>query len=340
MEPSIRYAKTSDGVNIAYSSFGDGPPLIYLPAGGNAGQAWQIPEIRAWMERLAAGRRLIRVDHRGMGLSDRGWSFSPEMAALDIEAVAKKEGLRRSAVFAHLHTCASAIFYALRRPEAVSSLILWCPYTNTRDFVESSVAVQAAIAAGEKDWHTFLELIGLEAAGWADAGQARRFAAYLRDGASPNQYLDVKEFDLTPEISQVSQPVLVLHRRDIAFPTVDGVRDVVSRITKARFKLLEGSAMMPFYGDTESVYSAIDEFLAEEIEARRPDGLTNRELEILALLAVGSSNATIARVLTLSSRTVERHIGNIYLKIGSHNRAEATAYAFRNSMVPPAKTPG
>lgn len=73
--------------------------------------------------------------------------------------------------------------------------------------------------------------------------------------------------------------------------------------------------------------------LAEAGEPLRPGGLTGCELEVLALLAGGRSNQRIARSLD-RTRTVERHIGNIYLKIGAHNRAEATAYAFRQGIVP------
>ncbi|MDN5857918.1 MAG: AAA family ATPase [Pseudonocardia sp.] len=56
-------------------------------------------------------------------------------------------------------------------------------------------------------------------------------------------------------------------------------------------------------------------------------GLTQRETEVLARLAEGSSNKEIAQRLHLSVHTVERHISNIYLKIGARNRAEATGYA-------------
>jgi DNA-binding NarL/FixJ family response regulator len=60
--------------------------------------------------------------------------------------------------------------------------------------------------------------------------------------------------------------------------------------------------------------------------------LTAREVTILELLAGGGSNQEIADALSISTRTVERHIGNVYLKIGAHNRAEATAYAFRQGI--------
>ena len=65
------------------------------------------------------------------------------------------------------------------------------------------------------------------------------------------------------------------------------------------------------------------------LEAAR---LTVREVEILSLLAKGLSNRQIAERLVLSPRTVERHLENLYRKIGTHNRAEATAYAFTNGL--------
>ena len=61
----------------------------------------------------------------------------------------------------------------------------------------------------------------------------------------------------------------------------------------------------------------------------RPDGLSPRETEVLGLLAAGRSNHQIALSLSLSPRTVQRHVANVYLKIGAHNRAEATAHALR-----------
>jgi DNA-binding NarL/FixJ family response regulator len=64
-------------------------------------------------------------------------------------------------------------------------------------------------------------------------------------------------------------------------------------------------------------------------------GLTSRELEILALIGEGISNQQIADRLVLSSRTVERHVSNIYLKLGFEgrsSRAAAASYAVRSSL--------
>jgi hypothetical protein len=61
MEPRIQYARTSDGVNIAYHSFGDGEPLVYLSPGGHLGQSWQYHEARAWLERIGANSYRLRA---------------------------------------------------------------------------------------------------------------------------------------------------------------------------------------------------------------------------------------------------------------------------------------
>jgi DNA-binding CsgD family transcriptional regulator len=63
-----------------------------------------------------------------------------------------------------------------------------------------------------------------------------------------------------------------------------------------------------------------------------PDGLTVRELEVLRLVASGRSNREIAEDLVLSVRTVERHVTNLYAKIGARGKADATGYAFRHGL--------
>jgi pimeloyl-ACP methyl ester carboxylesterase len=338
MEAPVQYARTSDGVSIAYYAIGQGPTLIYIAPGSHLEREWQYPEQRAWLERLAAGRRLIRFDHRSTGLSDLDSNYTPQLAVQDIEAIARREKLTRFAIFGQLYGAAIAILYACRYPETVSQLVLWSPYANFRDFADSSPPLQASRAAAAIDFQTHTELLAQMITGWTDAEQARRFAAYLREFSTSEKYLSsvsrLADLDLTPKLAELKLPVLVLHRRDAAFPAVEVVRKVAANIAGARLVFLEGKALTPFLGDTDAVLRAINDFLAEANEGKRPAGLSEREVEILALVAGGSSNATIAETLTISTRTVERHIENIYLKIGAHNRAEATAFAFRNDILP------
>jgi DNA-binding CsgD family transcriptional regulator len=65
-----------------------------------------------------------------------------------------------------------------------------------------------------------------------------------------------------------------------------------------------------------------------------PDRLTAREAEVLGLLAAGKTNKEIAAQLVLSPATVERHVANLYRKIGARRRAEATAYALNHGLLP------
>jgi DNA-binding NarL/FixJ family response regulator len=75
---------------------------------------------------------------------------------------------------------------------------------------------------------------------------------------------------------------------------------------------------------------------SETTSGTDPAGLSTREREIIGLLAMGLSNEEISERLFLSIRTVERHISNIYVKLGAtgrHARAYATAYAHEHALV-------
>src|SRR6266542_903805 len=69
MEPRIQYAKTSDGVSIAYWAIGSGEPYVitYSPGTGHAQLEWEIPEAKAAYLRLAERRTVVRLDWRNNG---------------------------------------------------------------------------------------------------------------------------------------------------------------------------------------------------------------------------------------------------------------------------------
>jgi DNA-binding NarL/FixJ family response regulator len=62
-------------------------------------------------------------------------------------------------------------------------------------------------------------------------------------------------------------------------------------------------------------------------------GLTARELEVLRLLATGKTNHAIAADLFLAEKTVDRHVSNVFTKLGVSSRAAATAYAYQHQLV-------
>ena len=67
--------------------------------------------------------------------------------------------------------------------------------------------------------------------------------------------------------------------------------------------------------------------------AANPAGLTEREVEVLRLVASGRSNTQIAAELVLSEKTVARHLSNIFAKLDVGSRTAAAAYAFEHHLV-------
>ncbi len=358
MEPRIRYAPTADGVSIAFWTLGEGVPLVYM-AGGPWGhvELWDIPECRRWYERLAQKRMLVRYDVRGTGWSERDVSdHSLDALMADVEAVVDRLGLDRFAMFGAFDAGPVAIAYAARHPERVSHLILWCSWARTSDI--RSPRIRAWLGLIDQDWELMTDTCAHLALGWPAGEVGRHAAQRLRERVSPEAARAALEamgtFDVTELLPRLKAPTLVLHRREIPWLPVDIARTVASRIPGGRLIVLEGEGTAPYLGDSEAAAGAIDEFLGEGKEGRTdlreadapaserdgaglaqgyPDALTAREVEVLRRLADGKTNTEIAEELYVSVRTVERHIANIYAKIGTRGRANATAYALTRGLI-------
>jgi DNA-binding CsgD family transcriptional regulator len=204
----------------------------------------------------------------------------------------------------------------------------------------------------DRDWELTTDMCVYIALGWSVGEAGRDAAQHLRESVAPEAMraalAAVGAFDVTELLPGLKAPTLVLHRRDIPWLPVDIARSLTSRIPDARLSVLEGEARAPYLGDSEAAASAIDAFLDEteaegrvqgEAEQERarlapsyPDGLTEREVEVLWRLAGGRTNGEIAEELHVSVRTVERHVANIYAKIGARGRANATAYALTHGL--------
>jgi DNA-binding CsgD family transcriptional regulator len=77
---------------------------------------------------------------------------------------------------------------------------------------------------------------------------------------------------------------------------------------------------------------AVTETLSRKASTARPARLTEREMQVLRLVASGRTNRAIAADLFLSEKTVARHVSNIYAKLGLSSRSAATAYAYENGL--------
>ena len=73
--------------------------------------------------------------------------------------------------------------------------------------------------------------------------------------------------------------------------------------------------------------------LGDRTTSRGGHGLTQRELQVLRMVARGQTNRAIAADLVLSERTIDRHVSNIFAKLGVSSRAAATAYAYEHRLL-------
>ena len=270
MEPRIQYAKTKDGVSIAYYTMGEGMPLVEMVPWTHLQLEWQLPEYRSWFERLAEKRMVVRYDGRGTGLSERDITdLSLEARMLDLEAVVDRLGLETPALLALHYEGPVAIAYAARHPEQVSRLILWCSFARASD--AASPRLRGLGRLLDTNWELYTETVAHAIFGWSESEGARLWAAIMREGLTREEAragLDaMRQWDVTDLLPNLSMPTLVLHRRQAPFPDVRVAKQLAATIRDARLALLEGASGAPFIGDTDAVLTAIDEFLGEEEEA-------------------------------------------------------------------------
>jgi len=348
-EPRIQYARASDGVSIAFWTIGKGTPFLHMPAppASHIQLDWQIPEQRKWYERLADRRSLVHYDSRGTGLSERDvGDFSIESHLRDLEAVVERLGLRGFVLAAGVHAGPVAIAYAARNPERVSRLVLWCTYGRASDLLASAPALQAIRALMDMDWETATEMIAHVAFGWSAGEDSRRFAEYLRQCTTQRTFAAslaaTNAFDVTELLPELTMPVLVIHRRELAYPHVDMAKRLASQIPNARLVLQEGNSIAPYLGNTDAVVDAIEEFLAEDVRDSAPAGLPFAVGEVQTILftdVVGSTSLT-RRVGDDRARTALRqHERIIRQALQAHDGREVKAMgdAFLASFTSPTR---
>jgi len=315
MEPRIQYAKTSDGVSIAYAAMGSGVPLVHtgwFPI-SHLQAEWKLPEIRRWLERLSQTMLLVRYDSRGTGLSERDVTdFSVEARLLDLEAVVDRLGLDRFVLYGTLHTGPVAITYAARHPERVSRLVLCCTYALGTDWLRSPV-VQGVRAVMDIDWHTFTETaVQAIGVGWEEGEFARRLAALYRESTTQRAYVTataiLNAIDVTDLLPQVKVPTLVVHRK-LAPLDVDVAKGLAARIPDARLALVDGRGIFEFIGEMEAVAMALDEFLGEGDASAVPGRPLPSGTAIILFADIVDSTALTERLGDAAFREKARTLG-------------------------------
>ena len=352
--PRITYARSADGVSLAFTVAGDGPALVFVPwvPFSNLRMEWQNTFLSAIFEQLARRLTVIHYDGRGTGHSQRDVTdLSLDAMVADLEAVIGQVGAAEVSLLGQYNSCPHAIAYAARHPERVRRMALFGGSGRGWSAM-SAKQTQALLSLIEQDWDLFADTAAHQWLGWSAGETGRATADAIREAVTPQiaraTLQAASAADVTDQLPRVAAPTLVLHRRDMAQIPIDVPRALAEGLPRGRLVVLDGVQPTLFTEDPDAVVTMLMDFFCDGIEppgepapagpaaggrpAAPPDSLSRREQEVLRLLAAGESNRQIARRLGLSPHTVERHVANLYRKIGARGRADATAYALRSGL--------
>ena len=278
----VQYARSGD-VSIAYEVSGEGPPDVLLAQGfvHNLAFAWEHPRIAGCLTRLAAFCRLIRLDRRGSGLSDRVREVPPlETRMDDLRAVMDAADSERAAIVGTYEAAPMAVLFSATYPERAAALVLYHGCAKGVSSVDypwapSTEEWRKRLAAAEQGWGSeemFESLLREHYPTLTDDEEFRTwFYSSLRFGASPSAAAAVirmqMELDIRDLLPAVRVPTLVLHRKAWEEEAVY----LAGRIPGAKRVELPGSSGAFFAEDFERTAAELERFVLSVERGDRPE---------------------------------------------------------------------
>ncbi len=332
MAAETRYARTTDGTHVAYQVSGDGPvDLVAMRAWiTNLEHEWREPVLARMYRRLESMGRLIRLDRRGSGLSDRfrpGLMPTIEDRVDDVRAVMDAAGSRRAVLVGLAAASRLCTVFAATHPERTAGLVLyeataraaWAPdypWGETPESFESSLTMM------RRGWGTreLAERI-VRGAAPSRVGDAA-FVSWLAEdqiqSATPEEAERLARLDFETDVREVLPavhvPTLVLARSGSG--GAERSRDLAGRIPRARYVELPGDDHMSISGDTDAILREIERFI-ETLREEEQD--MDRILATLLFTDVVGSTRTAA---TLGDRRwsgmIEAHHTRVSALLARH----------------------
>ncbi len=271
--PPTRYV-CDDGVHLAFQTYGVGRiDILVLPGFvSHVERIWEEPRCRQFLSSLAEMGRLILLDRRGIGLSDRiGFNPSVNATAQDIGTVLDAAGSRRIVLFGASESGPACIKFAADHPDRVAALILFGSLAKGSATADYPHALQAG------QYEAWLQHL---VAGWGGPAGIETFApslssdplarawwaGLLRAASSPGAIKGVletlRDMDVRDLLGRISSPTLVLHRHDDRAVRIGAGRYLASHIAHARYVELEGADHWAFAGDQRAVLDSIKQFVS------------------------------------------------------------------------------
>ncbi|MDX2166271.1 MAG: adenylate/guanylate cyclase domain-containing protein [Deltaproteobacteria bacterium] len=270
--PEIRYARCG-GLNLAYQVIGEGPlDILEVPGLLNHIEViWENPGLVRYVERLARIGRVILMDRRGTGLSDRiRGDARPTLAerAGDIDAVLDAAGSHRAVLIGIADGGPVAIEFAAQHAERVQALILYatgpsCVQRPDYPYGLPPAVVEEVLARVEREWGT-----GTMAAPFGDDSPAARefFARVERRACTPRAAVALMRTnfgeDVRHRLGDVHVPTLVVQRRGHPAWPFEGGEYLAQHIAGARLREDRAPfAALVEFRERRVLADAVEEFL-------------------------------------------------------------------------------
>lgn len=275
MIPETHYARSFDGVHIAYQVIGDADLDLVLSPGfvSHLEHSWEDPAMARFLHRLASFSRLIVFDKRGTGMSDRGPDDRPalfEDRVNDIAALMDEVGSRRAVIMGLSETGPVALLFAATYPERTQAVVAygtfageghsgptypWAPSPDDQPFIDDL----------DRNWgRGLLFMDDFAGSRVGDRHYEEWFAKLERLSASPGAARalarQTAQIDVRDVLPSIGVPTLVLHRRDDRVVPVAEGRYIAEHVPGATFVELPGADHWPWIGDQQAL-EEIQEFL-------------------------------------------------------------------------------
>jgi pimeloyl-ACP methyl ester carboxylesterase len=269
--PVTRFTRRG-GSALAYQVLGEGPiDLVFIPGfTGHLEIRWEDPTLSRLFQRLAAGCRLVLLDKRGTGMSDREGGYPPLPEHVDdLIAVMDAVGSRRAALFGVVDGGAIALLTAVAHPDRVAGVATYAtaPVLSASDYppgvTRDQLATLQTLLSRLLDVDEVLPLWAPSRVG--DAAFSRWFTRYMRMGAGVGGAAEIVrrllEIDLRTSLPEVAAPTLVLHRRGDRAISAGNASYLAEHIPNAQLVLLPGEDTVLWAGDVDSIAAAIEAWL-------------------------------------------------------------------------------
>jgi class 3 adenylate cyclase len=277
----IHYAP-SGTAQIAYTTIGSGPPLLWFGGPIPGLVALEQPLIRPHFESLAAFSTLVLLDPRGAGRSDPvlpDEAPTPDSQAADIVAVLDHAQIDHAAVLATHAGGGAAVVLAAEHPERVDGLVLVNCWSRLLEAPDYPFGLDVATHEQLLDMHSDAFGTGMfgqlfsPSRGADDA--VRGMYAALESGSSRSQAVllsrGAQELDVRDRLADVSAPTIVMHSRENTAIPVEHGRYLAAHVPGAELREYPGTDHAYFLADEELVRAAAEQLVTGSVHTRATD---------------------------------------------------------------------